>query len=151
MVNEYVMLKLVHVFVAIVALGTSAGLGIVLEFYGDHGIHGAFVLRAITRLVSFIVLPGYLLMLLTGAWLTHLSWSFDTKWIQAALGLWGIGAVLLVLSVVALRKQSKLAVSDGTSSASYRRVALLSRILGGGVGLMVVLILYFMVVKPGTR
>lgn len=43
-------------------------------------------------------------MLVTGAWLTHLSWSFTTEWIQAALGLWAVGAVFLGLSLTVLRK-----------------------------------------------
>lgn len=34
MVTQYVFLKFLHIIIAIIALGTSAGLGIVLEFYG---------------------------------------------------------------------------------------------------------------------
>ena len=63
--TEYALVKFAHILVAIVALGTSAGLGIVLEFYGNHPVHGTFVLRAIARLVGFFVIPGYLLMLAT--------------------------------------------------------------------------------------
>lgn len=43
--TEYVWLKFFHILIAIIALGTSAGLGIVMEFYGDHPGHGLFVLR----------------------------------------------------------------------------------------------------------
>jgi uncharacterized membrane protein len=89
-ITEYVFVKFVHILVAMLALGTSAGLGIVLEFYGDHPTHESFVLRAIEQIVAFFVVPGYVLMLVTGLWMVNLSWSLTTKWIQAALVLWGV-------------------------------------------------------------
>jgi uncharacterized membrane protein len=146
--TAYASLKFVHVLVAIIALGTSAGLGILLEFFGNHPVHGAFVLRAIRRLLYLVVLPGYVVMLASGMWLTHLAWSLSARWIQAALGLWVIGAGLLVLSIGVLHEQIALFETQGTASAAYRRVALLERVLGGGAGLVVVTIVYFMVTKP---
>jgi uncharacterized membrane protein len=146
---EYVSLKFLHILVAIIAMGTSAGLGIVLELYGSHPRHGAFVLRAIHRLLAFVVIPGYLLMLATGLWLVHLSWSLTMKWIQAALVLWGVAAVLLPIALAVLRKQITLLETTGPASVSYRRVSLLERLLGAGVGLVVVVTLYLMVAKPG--
>lgn len=148
MVTEYALVKLAHIFIAIVALGTSAGLGIVLEFYGNHPTHGSFILRMIHRLVALVVMPGYLLMLVTGAWLTHLSWSFRVTWVQAALGLWVLGAVFLGLSLTVLRKQIASFEASGPNSTEYKRMSLLERVLGGGGGLVIVVILYFMVVKP---
>ena len=146
--SEYVMVKFAHVLIAIIALGTSAGLGIVLEFYGSHPVHGTFVLRAIARMVGLLVLPGYVLMLVTGLWMVSLAWTWTTQWIQAALGLWGLGAVVLGFFLVVLHKQIRLSETVGSASLSYRRTALLSRILGGAAGLVVILILYFMVLKP---
>ena len=58
MLTEYMLVKFLHILIAILALGTSAGLGIVLEFYGDHPTHGAFLLRAIKRVLTFFVIPG---------------------------------------------------------------------------------------------
>lgn len=150
MISEYVLLKFFHILIAIVALGTSAGLGIVLEFYGNHPAHGLFVLRAIYRLIALVVVPGYVLMLGTGLSLTHLSWSFTAKWIQAALGLWAVGGLILATSMAVLHKQIRLFETAGPSSSAYRRMSLLERLLGGGVGLIVVVILYVMVAKPGV-
>jgi uncharacterized membrane protein len=150
MVSEYVLVKFFHILIAIIALGTSAGLGILLEFYGNHPTHGPFVLRMIHRLVALVVVPGYVLMLGTGVWLTHLSWSFTTKWIQAAIALWTVGAVLLGISLAVLRKQATLLETSGPSTAAYRRVSLLERLLGGGTGTVIVAILYFMVAKPAA-
>jgi uncharacterized membrane protein len=148
MITEYVFVKFVHILIAILALGTSAGLWIVLEFYGDHPTHGSFVLRAIEQIVAFFVVPGYVLMLVTGLWMVNLSWPLTTKWIQAALALWGVGLVILGLSLVFHHKQRGLFDTKGPASISYRRVSLLGRGLGAGLGFVVVVILYLMVLKP---
>lgn len=145
---EYVWLKFLHILIAIIALGTSAGLGIVMEFYGDHPIHGLFVLRAVKRLVILVVIPGYLFMVVTGLWLTHLSWSFTFRWIQAALILWVLGAVTFAVSLVPLHKQIALFETNGPTSASYKRVSLVGRFFGGTSGLIIVIIVYLMVAKP---
>jgi len=78
MVTQYLVVKFIHVLIAIVALGASAGLGILLEFYADDPKHGRFVLHAIERMVAFVVLPGYALMLFTGLRMMRLSWSLTT-------------------------------------------------------------------------
>jgi uncharacterized membrane protein len=150
MIPEYLLAKFLHVLIAIIALGTSAGLGIVLEFYGDHPAHGAFVLRAIARIVAFFVLPGYVLVLATGLWMVHLAWPMTTKWVEAALVLWAVGVVLLAVDLAALHKQRRLFDAEGPAAASYRRVSLLGRALGAAAGLVIVAILYLMVFKPGA-
>src|SRR6266540_6026393 len=121
MITEYVLVKFFHILIAILALGTSAGLGIVLEFYGGHPTHGPFLLRAIGRIVAFFVIPGYVLMLVTGLWMVNLSWPLTTGWIQAALALWGIGIAILSIFLAALHKQLRLFEAEGSASASYQR------------------------------
>jgi uncharacterized membrane protein len=145
MATHYLWLKLVHIFVALVALGTSAGLGIVLEFYGNDATHGSFVLRAIERMVAMVVLPGYVLVLATGLWMASLAWPFTAGWIQLALGLWVVGIATLGCSLAAIRKQRRLHAAGGHA---YARAAVVSRVLGGAFGLVVVGILYLMVFKP---
>jgi len=142
---HYFWLKLAHILLAVVALGTSAGLGIVLEFYGNDRMHGAFVLGVIERVVRLVVLPGYVLVLATGLWMASLAWPFAARWIQLALGLWGIGLVLLICSLAALRQQRLL---HGTEGSIGIRSAFASRVLGAAFGLVVVAILYLMVFKP---
>jgi uncharacterized membrane protein len=148
MATQYSIAKFLHILIAILALGTSAGMGIVLELYGDHPKQGSFILRVIERIELFFVVPGYLLMLATGLWLVHLSWPFSTVWIQAAMGLWAVGLVLFVLSLFFLHKQIQLFETEGPASSRYRRISLMGRGLGAGGGLVVVLVLYLMVFKP---
>jgi len=144
----YTSFKFVHILIAIIALGTSAGLGVVLEFFGDHPVHGGFVLGAIRRLLYFLVLPGYVLMLLTGMWMGHVAGLLDAHWTEAAMNLWGIGALFIATSLVALHRQIKLFTSAGPDSRAYRRMAWLGRLSGAGAGAIVVTIVYFMVFKP---
>jgi uncharacterized membrane protein len=122
MIATYLSLKLLHIFIAIVALGTSAGLGIILEFYVNDPAHESFVLRAVERIIALVVLPGYVLMLVTGLWMANLAWPFTANWMWAALGLWVVGFVILAWSLASVRKQHRLHTSDGPASGRYRRV-----------------------------
>ena len=148
MIGDYLWLKFAHVFIAVVAIGTSAGLALWLEFFGNHPVHGAFVLRAIRRLLFCVVMPGYVLMLVTGMWMGHLASLLDAHWTEAAMNIWGIGALFFVGVAIALHRQIRLIETEGPASAAYKRVALLGRLMGGGAGLVIVIILYFMVFKP---
>jgi hypothetical protein len=89
-------------------------------------------------------------MLVTGLWMVNLSWPLTTRWIQAAVALWGIGIVMLSIFLAVLRKQLRLFQAEGPISGSYLRLSLLGRGLGAGLGLVVVFILYLMVFKPGS-
>ena len=148
MSTSYLWLKFLHIFVAVVALGTSAGLGIVLEFYGNDPTHGSFVLRVIERMIALIVLPGFLLMLATGLWMASLAWPFTVRWVQLALGLWVAGIASLGWSFAAVRKQRRLHTTEGYASGQYARASIASRVSGGAFGLVVVATLYLMVFKP---
>ena len=148
MSSDYLLLKFFHILIAILALGTSAGLGIALEFYGSHPTHGPFLLRAIGRIVAFFVLPGYVLMLATGLWMVNLAWPLTTRWVQAALALWALGIVGLTSFLAVLRRQLKVLETEGPTSATYQRISLLGRALGAGLGLVVITMLYLMVFKP---
>ena len=145
---HYLWLKVLHIFVAVVALGASAGLGIVLEFYGNDPTHGSFVLRIIERMTVLVVFPGYVVMLMTGLWMTSLAWPFTASWVQLSLGLWIVGVASLVWSLAAVRRQRRLHTSEGHASVRYERAAIISRVSGGIFGLVAVAILYLMVFKP---
>ena len=143
--TSYLWLKLLHIFVAIIALGSSAGLGAVLEFYGNDAAHGWFVLRAVERMVVLVVLPGYILVLVTGLWMASLGGALAARWIQWALTVWVAGLVCLSASLAALKMQRRLHTTGGVA---YARYALASRASGAAFGLAVIVLLYLMVFKP---
>jgi hypothetical protein len=128
----YIGFKFAHILLAIFTLGTGAAVGLLAFFFGDDPTHGEFVLRIARRLSYAIVVPGYLLMLATGMWMGHLASLLDAHWTEAAMNLWGVGALFMALALVALQ----------------RRIAWLARSFGLAAASVVVLILYFMVFKP---
>jgi len=148
MSDYYLWFKFAHVIIAIVAIGCSATLGILLELFGSNPTHGGYVLRAIRRLLYCVVIPGYVLMLVTGMWMGHLASLLDAHWTEAAMNVWGFGALCFAGAAFMLHRQIRLFESAGPGSATYKRVALLGRLMGGGAGLVIVTILYFMVFKP---
>jgi len=148
MASAYLLLKFFHVLIAILALGTSAGLGIVMELFGDDPRHGAYVLRAILKLEAGFVLPGYLLMPVTGMWMANGVWPMTTPWIAAAFVLWGAGLALLAGGLLLLRAHLRAFAAAGPTSGAYLRCSLVGRVLGAALGMAVVAIVYLMVVKP---
>jgi len=144
----YLDLKLAHVLIAVVAVGTSAALAFLHVFFAAHPVHGGFVLRMIRRMLGFVVVPGYLLMLATGMWMGHLANLLDARWAEMAMNVWGIGALFFGATWVILRKQVVAFESAGPASPVHRRLATFSRLCGLGAGLVVVVIIYFMVFKP---
>lgn len=136
----YLGLKYAHLLVAIVALGSSAAVGIVLGFFAGDPVHGEFALRITRRLLWIVVVPGYVLMLASGMWMGHLGNLLDAHWAEMAMNLWGVGALFLGLTVRSVHRQIR---------APGRREAALGRCYVAGWGVMVVIILYFMVFKPG--
>ena len=148
MSTNYLLLKLLHIFVAVVALGTSAGLGMFLEVFGNDRTHEAFVLRAVERMIALVVFPGYVLVFASGLWLANLAWPFTARWIQLAVALWIVGLGALGWSLATLRKQRRLHATEDSTSTRYWRASIASRVSGGAFGLVVVAILYLMVFKP---
>jgi hypothetical protein len=144
----YLAFKFAHLFIAIVALGTSAALGLVLGFFADDPAHGAFALRLVQRLLYVVVIPGYVLMLATGMWMGHLAALLDARWTEAAMNLWGLGALFIGLTVWNVGRQIRLSETAGAASPQTRRAALLGRLAGLGWALVILAILYFMVFKP---
>jgi hypothetical protein len=147
-VNPYIGFKFAHILIAIIALGTGAAVGILTGFFGEDATHGAFVLRLSRKLLHLVVLPGYVLMLGTGMWMGHLANLLDARWTEAAMNLWGVGAVFYAAFAVFLRRRITLWETEGPASAAYRRAALWSSSSGAGVALVILAILGYMVFKP---
>jgi hypothetical protein len=144
----YLAFKFVHVFIAIVAIGSSAALSLVLGFFADDPAHGVFALRLVRRLLWLVVVPGYVLMLVTGMWMGHLADLLDAHWAEMAMNLWGFGAICIGFTVWAVGRQIRASDTNEPASVAYRRAALWGRVAATGWALVVVSILYFMVFKP---
>lgn len=142
---NYTVFKFIHILIAVIALGTGATLGIVLTFFAADPPHRLFVLCMARRLLYWVVIPGYVLMLATGMWTAHLGGLLDASWAEAAMNLWGVGAILIALAAVGLHRQIKSFDSTAPSRA-YR--ATLGRLSAGGATIVILAIVYLMVFKP---
>ena len=116
--NPYLGLKFAHILIAIIALGTGAAVGILIGCFGDDATHGAFVLRLSRKLLHLVVLPGYVLMLATGMWMGHLADLLDARWTEAAMNLWGVGALFFALLAFFLRRQITVRTNRGPGIAA---------------------------------
>lgn len=146
--NTYIGFKFAHILTAIVALGSGAAVGLLVTFFGDDATHGAHVLRVARKLTYGLVLPGYVLMLATGMWMGHVAGLLDARWTEAAMNLWGVGALCYAGFAVFLRRRIMLWDAAGRASTAYRRAAVGTSVFGGGAGLVILLILGYMVFKP---
>jgi len=96
--SVYLVVKFVHVLVAIVAVGSSAGSSLWLRLAMRNPPHLPFALRSAKFLDEFLTRPGLIVLLITGFWMATTHWSLALFWVRGALILLAI--VLLLLYVV---------------------------------------------------
>lgn len=148
--NLYLLLKYVHILMAIVAVGANATYGIWLARGARESQHLSHVLNGIRFLDNRIANPAYGLLFITGlamVYVGNLSWR--TPWIEAAVILYIVFAVLGFRGYSpALLRQIAAAESGGPQSERYRRAEASGRTLGLLVMVVVLVILFLMVAKP---
>lgn len=146
----YPYLKLIHVLLAIMAVGFNASYGILLARAAKEPEHQSHVLRTVKVLDDRFANPAYGFLFLTGLAMVAISpLSFTTFWISTAIGLW------LVLGFVAffgysptLRRQIDLIESGQGASEEFQLLAKRGQVVGIVLGVIVLTIVYLMVVKP---
>lgn len=150
MLTIYVVLKVVHVFAAIVALGANITYGVWIGRARRDPAALPFALRGVKFLDDRIANPGYGVLLLTGFAMVGVSKTpLTTPWILTAIGL-----VIVVLAVAVfgytptLRRQIEALGRTGAGSSEYQALAARSTTIGAVLGVLVVTIVILMVVKP---
>ena len=145
----YSLLKFVHVLLAITAVGSN----ITYAAWNARGAmepqHLSFALRGIKFLDNRVANPAYGLLLITGLTLVVVgSWGLK-GWIIAALILFVIEIVVAVgfYSRVTSR-QIEVLESAGESSPVYQQLAGQARLYGIVSGVIALVIVFMMVVKP---
>jgi uncharacterized membrane protein len=144
--------KFVHVLLAIVAVGFNASYGIWLAGAGQAPEHEAHVLRGIKRLDDRFANPAYVLLLLTGVVLVARGhWGFGTTWVSLAIGLYVVvAAVGLAGYSPALRHQIEALEAAGPQSPEFRAATRRATAMGATTAVLVVVIVFLMVTKPGA-
>ncbi len=145
----YLVVKFVHVLVAIVAVGSSAGSSLWLRLAMRSPAHLPFALRSAKFLDEVLTRPGLIVLLVTGLWMAASRWTLALFWIRAAIGLLVLVLVLLYAVVGPLmRRLIRVADSEGLGSMSWARLEHRFELTGGGSGLIIILIVWLMVTKP---
>src|SRR5712691_8524790 len=137
----YLVVKFVHVLVAIVAVGSSAGSSLWLRLAMRSPAHLPFALRSAKFLDDVLTRPGLIVLLVTGLWMAASRWTLALFWIRAAV-------VLVLLYVVVgplMRRLIDAADDDGLASKNWARRERLFELTGGGSGLIIILIVWLMV------
>jgi uncharacterized membrane protein len=143
----YLVVKFVHVFVAILAVGSSAGSSLWLRLAMAKPAHLPFALRSAKLLDERLTRPGLMVLLITGLWMAATRWSLTLFWVRAALLL--IVVVLVVLFAVAGPLWSQLIrVTEDGNPTSSRRLEVWFEVVGAASGLILIVIIWLMVIKP---
>ena len=147
--NWYLVVKFVHVLVAIVAVGSSAGSSLWLRLAMRSPAHLPFALRSAKFLDERLTRPGLIVMFITGLWMAASRWTLALFWIRAALVLVLFVLVLLYLIVGPLMgRLIRVADTEGLASRNWAQLDRLFEIAGGGSGLIIIVIVWLMVAKP---
>jgi uncharacterized membrane protein len=146
----YLILKFLHVLLAIVAVGFNASYPIWLARAQREPEHALHILRGIKTLDDRFANPAYALLLVLGLAMTFSAGiPLTTFWIAAALVLYIllVGGGLLVYSPT-LKGQIDALAAAGPTSPEYNRLSQRGTVVGILLAVDVVLILFLMVVKP---
>jgi uncharacterized membrane protein len=146
----YSFLKFLHVLAAVVAVGFNASYGIWLARAAREPEHAGHVVRGIKIMDDRFATPAYVLLLILGiAMVLERGLGFSTFWIAASLVLYVVVVGVAIGGFTpALQRQVQLAESGRVDSEEYRQVAKRSARLGGAIGVIVLVIIFFMVTKP---
>ena len=148
--STYSLLKFLHVFFAIVAVGFNATYGIWLARAAREPEHQGHVLRGVKVLDDRFANPAYALLLVTGllmVWVGDLD--LTTFWISTSLGLYLLAVALgLFAYTPLLRRQIATYEASGPGSPEFQRLGRRGAVLGAILGVDVAVIVFLMVVKP---
>ena len=148
----YLLLKWLHVLSAIVAVGSNLTYGIWIAASSASPNNLPFTLRGVKLIDDRLANPAYGLLLITGLAMAGVGGlRLSTPWLLSALVLY-VAVVLVGLFgfTPALRRQIELVDSDGLTLPAYQAAgAVRSTLLGVLTSVLVIVIVFLMVVKPG--
>lgn len=148
----YPWLKVAHIGLAIVAVGSNITYGIWLARAAGQPQHLGWALRGVKFLDDRLANPSYIglgvlgvLMVLTG------PWEFESAWIAISIGLYiGLALVGFGLYSPTLSRQISVYETDGPESPEFAALSRRGGLLGMLLAAIVVVIIVLMVLKPGA-
>ncbi|HET6780672.1 MAG TPA: DUF2269 family protein [bacterium] len=148
--TAYVLLKFLHIMLAITAVGSNITYGVWLARARREPQQLGYVLRGIKILDDRVANPSFGLLLVTGLALLftgRIPWT--TPWLLTALIAYAAVMVLGLRSYTPLLKQQIATLErTGPRSPEYERVAAQSMRVGILLAVLLVVIVFLMVTKP---
>jgi uncharacterized membrane protein len=146
----YPWLKYAHILLAVVAVGFNFSYGILIGRAAREPEHLGHMLRTVKFLDDRFANPSYGLLLVFGLALVFVGpWDITDLWILLALGLYVIlVAVGAALYSPTLRRQIAAIDAGGASSPEYIALQARGTRLGIVLGVLVVVMIGLMVLKP---
>jgi uncharacterized membrane protein len=146
----YVILKFLHVAMAIVAVGFVASYPIWFAVARREPSAAAVVLRGIKRLDDRFANPAYGLLLLLGLAMVFISGiPFTTFWIAAVLVLYVMVLLVAVIGYTpTLKRQIAALDAGGPQSEEYASLSRRGNAIGSVALVLVTIIVFLMVAKP---
>lgn len=148
--TAYLIMKWLHVLMAVTALGANITYGFWFIRAGRDRQHLAFVLSGVRMLDNRIANPAYGLLLLTGFAMTGMGHiPVSTPWVLTSLILYVILIVIAAAGYTpALRRGIETLEAGGPDSPAFKETAARGRTLGILLTLIAVVIVFLMVTKP---
>jgi MFS family permease len=162
-VTTYDLSVFVHITAVMIGFGSTFAESIMFPVAMKVGVrHLPYVHRLQLALNQYFAGPALAIVLATGIYQTSERWEFDQFWIQAAMVIVvAIGALLgayfiptdrrlgpMVEREIEAAGDRELALSD--LSDEYQRKGRIEGMVGAFTGLLLVIAVYLMVVKPGV-
>ena len=147
----YLLLKWLHVLAAIVAVGSNVTYGIWIARASRSPEALPFTLRGVKLIDDRVANPAYGLLLATGLLMVFVvRLPLTTPWLLTALVLYVIVVLVGLLGYTpTLRHQIRMLDSEGFHAPTYQSLARRGTLLGLVLAVLVIVIVFLMVVKPG--
>ena len=150
--DVYPWLKLAHILLAIVAVGSNVTYSIWQARAAREPQHVGWALRGVKFLDDRIANPAYLLLGAVGVAMVLIGpWEFEAPWIAISIGLYvALALVGFGLYSPTLSRQIRVYESDGPDAPDFAALGRRGRLLGILLAVIVVAIVALMVLKPGA-
>ena len=147
----YPWLKALHVLLAIVAVGANVTYGFWQVSAARQPQHLGYVLRMVKFLDDRVANPAYGGLFVLGIILVLIGpFDFTTLWVAVSIGLFLLmGALTILLYTPMQRRQIAVYESAGPESPEFAELSNRMRTIGIVLAVIVVVIVFLMVVKPG--
>ena len=148
----YLVLKFVHIVLAIVAVGFSSTFGLLsvrAAKAGGDGREMMFALKAIA-LMSNIAHACFLLLLATGLWMIwDVGYPFAYTWIYLSLILFAVAFLAgTFIMVPSAKRRIAILAERGPSDPEFIALSQRAAKLGPALSIVALIIIWLMVAKP---